>query len=154
MMSDIKVYADSYGESILFKWDVLTLVEFVAQTAASLIAACEDYPFDGSPPTQSPIGKVLDRMGWREPEFTNALLSQVRFLHAFVEEAVERGQPPLAMDRKDAQLVADALARFQEWKTDMHRLEQEQHGEIWGTDLPFYEANWTNHNEKFLALWR
>ncbi len=156
-MSDIEVYADSGGWPVLFKLDVLTLIRLVEQTAASLIAACKDYPYDGRLPEQSPIGKVLvGRMeGWDKTNFTNTLLSQAELLHAFVKHAVECRRPPLpVMSRDTAQLVADALARFQEWKTNLCRAEQEEYGEHWGTGTGFNKANWTDRNKKFLALWK
>lgn len=154
-MSDIEVYTDSDGRFFLFKLHLFTLINLMGQTAASLIVACQDYPFDGSPPTQSPIGSVLaSRMeGWERPEFTSTLLSQAQFLYACVGHIVGCGQSPSVMSREVANLVADALAHFQEWKMKLCRAEQDEHGEHWGTGTGFYKANWTDRNKKFLTLW-
>lgn len=155
-MEMARLYVDSLGRrDPLVEMQSPTLVMFIAQTAACLLAATIGYPRDDTEPLDDPIGSILvSRMDWAPHGFTNALLSQAALLYAVVDASVKMGMPiPTFFDRKIALLITDALAAFQEWKTDLIQAQKEEFGEQWGDATSSNQMDWTDQTAKFLRFW-
>lgn len=150
------IYVDASGtRAPLVEINTPTLSVFLAQIAASLLAAAKSYPRDGTIPEADPVGSILDiRMRWAPHGFTNGLVSQAELLYQVVHTSVAMGRPtPNIMSEELALLITDALAVFQEWKTDLIRAQKEEFGESWGDATSFNQMDYTDQSEEFLRFW-
>lgn len=137
----------------------LTLRNLMVQTAASIIDACRSYPRDGSAPVNSCIGSILtSRLNWTSNVFTNALQAQAALVYAYVEAMLKlkmnRAMLKASIEETEAELFAQALEQYQHLKTDICKQAQKEHGKNWGTATEFFKKDWTDLNEKFLALFK
>lgn len=147
------------GFAHVIRTDQLTLRNLMIQTAANIIDACRSYPSDGSAPEDSCIGSILtSRFNWAHHGFTNALQTQVALLYAYVEAILELEKNPpvlkVSIEEMEAELFVQALEKYQGFKTGICKHEQEKHGEHWGTATEFFKKDWTDLNEKLLALFK
>jgi hypothetical protein len=155
----MKFFQGTRQESIIEFEDIGTLKRFIIQTAANVLLSCEQYPTGIREKPVKGIGEIItDRFDWDSPIFTNALMTQVKFLFAIVENAiVSNGLPYNFVDeeKEDMQIreiIADALTAFQGWKTEINRNEKKEFGKEWGDATKFVRMDWTKHNKDFLAL--
>jgi len=56
------------------------------------------------------------------------------------------------MDGEGVKLVIEALALFQEWKTERIRRDKEKHGANWGDATGWNMTNWMEHNDALVKV--
>jgi hypothetical protein len=145
----------------LVKMDSVHLKLLLLQSAACVIECCEGYatgPEGAVVPKTAPIGRILrESVNMAEHGFISALQSQVALLYTFVKEVVtSEGKTRIiaVIEQGEITLIAKALETYQKYKTAICKAEQKTHGEHWGTAMGFFQADWTDLNGKFLALFQ
>jgi hypothetical protein len=154
----VTIYTSSRGDPLL-QIDSVHLKHLLIQTAANIIATCKSYPHDGSEPKDSAIGQILaSKVNWAFNGYVNALQAQVQLLYSAVGEMVKpEGMSRLfivGLEKSEAELIAQALQEFQDWKTAFCKHEQEKEGENFGTETGFFKATWTDRNDQLFALFK
>lgn len=120
------------------------------QTAATVLAACREYPRDKKAPQTGCGGIMTEYMPWFSCYgFVNFLQAQVDLLYTLTEVHIKTRTHELCLfSKEEALLIADALQAYQEWKTALGEYEKSEGQNI--TDA-FYQKNWTDLNEKLIA---
>lgn len=161
MKKGFPVFVSITEGSCLIEMQPHGLKQLIAQTAACVIECCENYsigPDGGVVPLAAPIGRFLKySLKWREQEVINALQAQVEFLYTFVGEVVaSRGKTIIAIgiEKRETNLIAKALELYQKYKTAICEAEQKKYGQHWGSGTSFFQADWTDLNKEFLALFK
>ena len=94
-------------------------------------------------------------------DVTNNMVVKATFLYRLVESELDNphrnGWFALLGERTDEiqanrENIATALSAFQSYKTAICKAEQEEMGPAWGTATGFYQTDWADLNEKFLAV--
>jgi hypothetical protein len=150
----MSVYSDD-SNNFLIGFDINSLDMFLIQTAANIILACKTYPHDGSRPAESPIGsELVQRFNWADHGFINALQIQVSVIYDVVKRMVINGEWPLPIRIESAKIFTEALQEYQNLKNAICEKEKEEHGKHWGNATGFFQADWSDQNEKFLELFK
>jgi hypothetical protein len=157
-MGKVQLFVSDIGHDNLIKLDVTDLKNLALQSAASLIALCEVYPTDGSTPRNSDIADVLmTRVDYIDfPQLTNGLVVQAEILYACVKDVIKRRSNSsigIVLNPPDAKLIAEALQKFQEWKTKVCEHERSIHDKDWKSATEFFQKDWSDLNYKFLRLY-
>lgn len=120
------------------------------QTAATILAACHEYPRDRSAPQTGCGGIIAEYMPrFSYCGFANFLQAQVDLLYTLTEIQIKTRTHELCLfSEEEARLIADALQAYQEWKTALGEYER---SEGQNTQNSFYQKNWADLNEKLIA---
>jgi hypothetical protein len=142
-------------EDLSFKW-------LVMQTAATVLYICEQRspsnqfgPGERADEKHDPIEiKLSAYENWAENGFTNALQTQVSLIYDFISLVLsDRNYLNVYLfEQNEPRLLTDALIAYQAWKTAKIAADKARYGEHWGDASPFNRKDWTDQNERFLAM--
>lgn len=145
------------GSNFILMMDVVDLQKLIEQTAACVLQACQEMPISQEEKPSIGAGGILaERMRWAHHGFVNALQSQVSLLYSCVEAALRSNMSArgiLFRSEEFRQLVADALATYQDWKTRHCQQIEDEHGQGFGSQTEFYRKDWSDLNEQLLSMY-
>jgi len=154
----------SLGEALadrtLVEFDSNQLCRLAVITASELLDYAQRYvpkQIFELRPHEVPVLEVAgDRLIRRRPELIGLLLLKAELLYGIVLADVNCGGRLLhAMDDSvlaERSCVAEALEAFQTIKTVRFDEVRSREGDDFGSDLEFFKEDFTDHNDRFLAL--
>lgn len=153
-------------DTALVELDAFRLGRLALTLAAELLYFCDSTEpcVEQAQPSQNPVLRMLEERGLdRVASDTNFLIYKAELLYAIVQADVAAGgrrilwvasemQSRKAEPNAHRQIIADALAAVQRYKTAVIRRDQEVNGAHWGDATTFNRKDWTNLNEEFLSM--
>jgi len=94
------------------------------------------------------------RLHYEGSGYINILQEQVTFIYETICAYVDVNTSPFGWSDTTADVITEALHVYQQWKTRVCEDSCRVNGEAWGAKTGFYTQDWTDHNERFLALFK
>ncbi len=143
----LRVEFGEVGGKIVCEFDHIEFKMLMVQTAACVIDEIQTAPIDGYP-SERAGGILRKRTRWGPQGYVNAIQSQVEFLYGAIPVAAKKFS---FWEKSEAELVTEALEKYQAYKTQLVEEGYRKFGEHWGDSTGFNKADWADRNEIMLA---
>ena len=130
-------------------------ISMLAHAAASnLIYFCNNCEPDSQErPAHGPAYTLGVHMNsWADHDIINAVQSQASLIYAVITFVIKNPNSWVFNNQESTILMTSALRSYQEWKTKYIKKDQKRHGSRWGSGTGFNQMDWTDQNERFLAM--